>query len=55
MIKKASSYLAAFLLMTMSPAPQQPAQPAFEVASIKRNLSGETRTVVQGGQPRSQS
>ena len=51
MIKRASSYLAAFLLMTMSPAPQQPAQPAFEVASIKRNLSGETRTTIQGGQP----
>jgi hypothetical protein len=48
--KKASPYLAAFLLMTMPLASQQPAQPAFEVASIKRNLSGEMR-IVQGLQP----
>ena len=50
MTKKAIPYLAAFLLMTMPLASQQPAQPAFEVASIKRNLSGETR-IVQGLQP----
>ena len=50
LIKRASLYLAAFLLMTMTLAAQQPAQPAFEVASIKRNLSGETR-IVQGLQP----
>ena len=50
MTKKASPYLAAFLLMTMPLASQQPAQPAFEVASIKRNLSGEMR-IVQGLQP----
>jgi hypothetical protein len=49
-IKRASSCLAAFLLMTLPHSAQQPAQPAFEVASIKRNLSGETR-IVQGGLP----
>ena len=31
MIKRASSYLAAFLLMTLPHSAQQPAQPAFEV------------------------
>ena len=50
MVKRASPYLATFLLMTMPLAAQQPAQPAFEVASIKRNLSGKTR-IVQGLQP----
>ena len=49
-IKRASPYLVAFLLMTMPLAAQQAAQPAFDVASIKRNLSGETR-IVQGLQP----
>jgi len=47
---RASSYLAAFLLMTIALSAQQPAQPAFEVACIKRNLSGETR-IIQGLQP----
>src|SRR6516165_7054781 len=50
-IKRASSYLAAFLLMTLPHSAQQPAQLAFEVDCIKRNLSGETRAVIQGGQP----
>ena len=49
MIKRVSSYLAAFLAMTL-PYSAQPPQPVFEVASIKRNLSGETR-IVQGLQP----
>jgi uncharacterized protein (TIGR03435 family) len=49
-MKRPRSYLAPFLLMTLPLSAQQSPQPAFEVASIKRNHSGDTR-IVQGLQP----